>query len=56
MPKVQAWEKLNDSDYCSKLDMIQFYNLLLEAGYSQEVAQKGASQRGWERLCAGVLL
>ena len=36
--------------------MEQFYDLLIEAGYSEEAAQKAASQRGWDRLNAGVTM
>ena len=54
MAKVQAWEQLNDAEYCGKLTMDQFYDLMLMAGYSQEAAQKAANQRGWDRLQAGV--
>lgn len=53
MPKVQAWERLNDVSYSSSLNMGQFHSLLLQAGYSEEVAEKAAKERGWERLSAG---
>ncbi len=56
MYKVQAWERLNDPGYCGKLSMGEFYELLIKAGYSESAAQKAASQRGWERLQAGVTL
>ncbi len=56
MPKVQAWERLNDPEYSGRLTMLQFRELLLEAGYSEDVAQKAANQRGWDRLCAGVTM
>jgi hypothetical protein len=54
MPKVQAWERLNNPEYSGKLTMGEFYDLLLKAGYSEEVAQRAASKRGWDRLEAGV--
>jgi len=54
--KTRAWELANDPDYCGRLTMGEFYELLLRAGYSEEVAQKSASQRGWERLNAGVIM
>lgn len=54
MPKVQAWERLNDPDYSGRLNMAQFRALLLQAGYSAAAAKKAANQRGWDRLCAGV--
>ncbi len=56
MPKVQAWERLNDPEYSGRLTMGRFKALLLEAGYSEETAQKAANQRGWDRLCAGVMM
>lgn len=34
--------------------MGDFLDLMLRAGYPEEVAQQAASQRGWERLVAGV--
>ena len=54
LPQVQAWEQLNNPEYCGKLNMVEFYNLLLRAGYSEVAAQKAANQRGWDRLDAGV--
>lgn len=54
MPKVQAWENLNDPEYSGRLNMGEFYELLITAGYSEEAAQKAANKRGWERLEAGV--
>lgn len=56
MDRVQAWELLNDPEYSGTLTMGQFKSLLLRAGYSEEVAQRAASQRGWDRLCAGVMM
>jgi hypothetical protein len=56
MPKVQAWERLQDSSYCSQLNMGEFESLLLKAGYSPEVAHEAAMRRGIERLNAGVTM
>lgn len=56
MPKVQAWELLNDKEYSGRLNMSQFYKLLLQAGYDNESAQKAANKRGWIRLSAGMNL
>ena len=56
MVKVRAWERLNDTDYSGRLTTVEFYNLLLEAGFTEDVAQKAASQRGLERLSAGEMI
>lgn len=56
MDKTQAWELLNNPEYCSQLDMGGIHQLMLRAGYTAEVAQKAASQRGWERLNAGAVM
>lgn len=53
---MQAWERLNDPHYCGNLSMVEFYDLLIKAGYSEEVAQETAKQRGWDRLSAGVIM
>lgn len=34
--------------------MNEFYELLIEAGYSESVAQKAANKRGQQRLDAGL--
>lgn len=54
MSRVQAWERLNDPEYCGQMTMDQFYRTMLEAGYSPVVAEEAAKQRGWDRLDAGV--
>lgn len=54
MQKTQAWEKLNDPHYVGRLTFGEMFDLMLRAGYSREVAQKAANERGWERLDAGV--
>lgn len=54
IPKVQAWEVITDHEKCAELTMEGFYTFLVEAGYSEEVAQKTANQRGWDRLNAGM--
>ena len=56
MLKVQAWERLNNPEYSGQLDMEQFRRLLLDAGYSVEVADKASVKRGWDRLDAGVTM
>ena len=54
MRRVRAWERLNDPEYGGRLTMTEFYDLCLEAGYNPKTAQKAASERGWNRLQAGV--
>lgn len=54
MLKVQAWERLNNPEYCGQLNMRQLHDLLIEAGYPKDVTEKIALQRGWDRLDAGV--
>lgn len=56
MLRVQAWELINNPEYCGQLTMEQFYKLLIEAGHSKEAAQEAASQRGWDRLSAGMVM
>ena len=56
MLKVQAWELINNPEYCGQLTMEQLHRLLIEAGYSEDTAQKAASQRGWDRLSAGMVM
>ena len=56
MAKVQAWERLHNLQYSSKLTMDEFYELMIEAGYTKEVAQKAATDRGWNRLDAGMVM
>ncbi len=56
MRKVQAWEQLSDHEYSGGLNHGQFYDLLIQAGYSKEVARQAANKRGWDRLSANVTL
>ena len=56
MPRVQAWERLNNPEYSGRLTMVEFYELLLQAGYNEETAQAAAQKRGWDRLQAGVVM
>lgn len=56
LPRIKAWERLHDAEYSGRLTMGQFHELMLAAGYSEDAAQKSASQRGWERLNAGVTM
>lgn len=34
--------------------MTEMYDLMLEAGYPEDVAQEAANKHGWQRLQAGV--
>lgn len=54
MSRVRAWERIHDIEYSSRLTMFEFYELLIAAGYSDEESQTAASERGWQRLEAGV--
>lgn len=56
LPKVQAWERLNDHNYAGQLTMGEFEELLLRAGYHPDVAHEAAMKRGWDRLEAGVMM
>lgn len=56
MVSTQAWEVLNDPEYCGKLTMNQYHGLLLKAGYSRDHADEAALQRGWDRLSAGEVV
>lgn len=56
MGGVRAWELLHDPEYAARLQTSDFYDLLIRAGYSQEVAQKAALEHGWERLTAGEVM
>lgn len=56
MKKVQAWELLHNPEYSGKLRMGEFYDLMLEAGYSARDAQTAANKRGWARLNAGLVM
>jgi hypothetical protein len=55
MHKVRAWEMLCDPEHYSHMTMEDVYRLSLAAGYSEDEAQKAASQRGWERLTSGAM-
>lgn len=56
MRRVRAWELLNEPTYCGRLSMGEFKELLLEAGYPEDVAQRAANERGWQRLLAGTTM
>lgn len=56
MTSTRAWELVNDPEYCGNLKMGEFHELLLKAGYPPDVAQKSASQRGWDRINAGAVM
>lgn len=56
MDKVQAWELLNNHDYSPRLTMSGLYDLIIRAGYPEEVAHKASMQRGLDRLSAGEVM
>lgn len=47
-------ERLNDPAFVGGLNMEKFYDLCIEAGYSREVAERAAGDRGMERLRMGL--
>jgi hypothetical protein len=53
MHETMAWELLNDHEYCSQLPMVDFEDLMVQAGYKYEVVHKVAMERGWNRMCSG---
>lgn len=53
---TMAWERLHDPEYAGKLNMEQFYDLLIRAGYSAADAREAAKQRGWDRMAAGLTM
>lgn len=54
MRSTQAWELLNNPEHCGRLSMGELYDLMLRAGYSEDIAQEAAAQRGRDRLDARV--
>jgi hypothetical protein len=56
MRKVQAWERLNDREYCANLKMGEYYDLMIQAGATPENAQSAANRRGFKRLEMGLLM
>ncbi len=54
--KVRAWEQLHDPEYAGRLEMSDYYSLLLEAGVGEREAQEAANERGRARLSAGLLM
>lgn len=55
MTRLKAMDRLSDPKYGGNLNASQFYELMIEAGYSESVAQKAANQRGNSRMDAGVV-
>ncbi len=53
MNRSKAWDLLENPEYCGRLRMVDFYQLLLRAGWPAKEAQVLANQRGSERLDAG---
>jgi hypothetical protein len=56
LPKVQAWERVNDPEMVGRMSMGQLFETMLEAGYSRDVAEDAASEHGWRRLESGATL
>jgi hypothetical protein len=53
LPKVRAWERVNDPEMVGRMSMGQLLEMMIEAGYPREVAEEAASEHGWRRLEAG---
>lgn len=47
-------EKLSDREYCSKLNLVEFSSLLVQAGFSQKAVREAANKHGWQRLEHGL--
>ena len=53
MRRVHAHEQLSDPALSSRLTIEGFYQLMRQAGYSDEVATDATNERSWNRLQAG---
>lgn len=53
MTKVILLERLDNPEYTGRLTTVEYYNLLIEAGYSSRIAQDAANKRGFARLASG---
>lgn len=56
IPQVRSWELLNTPEYVGRLTMTQYYDLLLDAGYTESTANKLAVKHGQNRLDAGLMM
>jgi len=56
IPRIRAWETLNNPEISSRLTTLEYYELLLEAGYTVGVAEELANDRAEARLNAGVMM
>lgn len=56
MSRVQAWELLNNPQYCSQLTMGEFHQLLIRAGHSEKDASQAAKKHGWNRLADNEIM
>ena len=54
--KTQAWEMLNNPEYCGRLTVVGLRDVMLRAGYPMKVVQRAINQRGLERLSADMVM
>ena len=55
MEKTRAWERLNDPEYCSRLNVVGLRVLMIEAGYEPDAVQRAINDHGMSRLNAGMV-
>ena len=55
MEKTRAWERLNDPEYCSRLNVVGLRALMIEAGYEPDAVQRAINDHGMSRLNAGMV-
>ena len=51
---MQAFRLLNDPQHAGQLNAEQFLDLAVKAGFSEEAAQKAASERALARMREGL--
>jgi hypothetical protein len=54
LERIMAWERLHDPHYVGDLDAEGMLALAKLAGYSEDVAQKMATERGNQRMDRGL--
>ncbi len=56
MEKTRAWELLNDPNLYGKLTAVGVRDLMLQAGYSPDAAQRALNEHGMYRLNNNMVL